>query len=173
MQAEVVALRLVHILGGIFWVGTGLFSVLFLMPALTQAGPAAGPVMAALQQRKLYTALPVAAMLTILSGVRLMWIMSAGFSAAYFATPMGHTFAAAGLAGIAAFVLALSVARPAAMQMGKLGAMLANSAGAPDGERQRIAGELERVRRRMIWANMVAVTLVVVAAAGMAVARYL
>ena len=72
MSTELVVLRLVHILGGIFWLGSGLFTTFFLIPALGRAGPAAaGPVMGALQQRRLFTVLPVVALLTILSGVRL------------------------------------------------------------------------------------------------------
>ena len=89
MTAEILVLRLVHILGGIFWVGSGLFTTFFLVPALASSGPSAGPVMTALQRRHLFTALPVSALLTILSGLRLMWIGSAGFAPAYFASASG------------------------------------------------------------------------------------
>ena len=41
MIAEILVLRLVHVLGGMFWVGSGLFSTFFLLPALAGAGPAA------------------------------------------------------------------------------------------------------------------------------------
>ena len=104
MTAELLLLRLVHILGGIFWVGSGLFTTFFLIPALGRTGPAAaGPVMGALQQRRLFTVLPTVAVLTILSGIRLLQITSAGFSGAYLATLTGRTFLWSGLAAIAAF----------------------------------------------------------------------
>jgi hypothetical protein len=45
MAAEVLVLRLVHILGGIAWVGFAAFNTYFLIPSLGEAGPAAGPVM--------------------------------------------------------------------------------------------------------------------------------
>ena len=75
MTAELIFLRLVHILGATFWLGSGLFTTFFLVPALGQVGPAgAGPVMGALKQRGLFTVLPVMALLTILSGARLLHI---------------------------------------------------------------------------------------------------
>lgn len=58
MNGELIVLRLVRILCGIFWVGSGLFSSLFLAPALAGSGEAMGPVMAGLQRRGLFTALP-------------------------------------------------------------------------------------------------------------------
>src|SRR5688572_115483 len=105
MNAELLVLRLVHIVGGIFWVGSGLFTSLFLLPALARSGPAAGAVMAGLQRRRLFTALPAVAVLTMLSGLRLMWIVSAGFSASWLASATGGTYAASGAAAIVAFVL--------------------------------------------------------------------
>lgn len=59
MNPEILVLRLVHVLGGVFWLGSGLFTAFFLMPALATAGPAAGPLMGALQRRKLFTVLPI------------------------------------------------------------------------------------------------------------------
>ena len=40
-MAELIVLRLVHVLGGIFWVGAGLFNMVYLGPAMAAAGPAA------------------------------------------------------------------------------------------------------------------------------------
>lgn len=61
MSAELIVLRLVHVLGGIFWVGSGLFMVFFLVPAMGTVGPTAGQVMGGLQQRRLITVVPVIA----------------------------------------------------------------------------------------------------------------
>ena len=84
MEAELIVLRLIHVLGGIFWVGSALFTAIYLVPSLAQAGPAAGQVMGALQRRRLFIVLPTVAVLTVLSGIRLMQLTSDGFSAAYF-----------------------------------------------------------------------------------------
>lgn len=170
MFAELVVLRIIHVLGGIFWLGSGLFTTFFLMPALGRVGPAtAGPVMGALQQRRLFTILPVVALLTILSGLRLFQIASAGFAPAYLASRTGQTFMWSGIAAVAAFLLSVLVARPAALRAGQLGAAIA---GLPEGQRAESGAEVERLRRRSGVASIAATSLLIAAAAGMAVARY-
>lgn len=122
MPLEILLLRLVHVLGGIFWAGGGIYGALFVTPALIAAGPAAAPIIADMQRRKLFTVLPVVAILTMLSGLRLLWIVSGGFGAAYFGTRQGLTYALAGGASIVAFLVALTVARPAGVRLGQLAA---------------------------------------------------
>ena len=170
MLHEFIVLRLVHILGGIFWVGSGIFTSFFLIPALAASGSGAGQIMAGLQRRKLFTVLPIVAVLTILSGLRLMWLTSGGFAPAYFASSNGRTYAASGVAAIIAFLLSLLVARPAAIRTASLGA---SRASAPDdAARARIDGQLAALRRRGEVASAIAVTLLILGAAGMAIARY-
>lgn len=171
MNAEIIVLRLLHVLGAILWVGSGLFTYLFLMPALKPGTPAFGEVMAGLQRRKLFTVLPITAVVTMLSGLRLLQIVSNGFSAEYFQLTSGRTYAAAGLASILAFVLSLAVARPAAAKMG--GMMAARQQATSDAERARIDATLASLRRRSAVSTVIAMTLIVVAAGGMAIARYL
>jgi uncharacterized membrane protein len=167
--AEIMVLRLIHILGGIFWLGSGLFTTFFLMPALTASGPAAAQVMSGLQQRRLFNVLPIVALLTIASGLRLMWITSAGFAPAYFASGTGRTFVWSGAAAILGFLSSVVVARPATVRAMKLAASLGT---APDSAREAITARLARLRRIATIASIVAVALVGLAAAGMAVARY-
>jgi len=45
MDISMLILRVIHILLGIFWVGTALFFVLFFEPTIRAAGPAGGAVM--------------------------------------------------------------------------------------------------------------------------------
>ena len=169
-MTELLVLRIVHVLGGIFWLGSGLFTSFFLIPALGSLGPkAAGPVMGALQQRRLFTVLPVVAILTIVSGVRLLHIASAGFAPAYFDSRTGQTLLWSGVAAVIAFLLSLVVSRPAAIRLGQLSASLATI---PEAERAGRSSEIERLRRRSSIASTVAMVLLVAAAVGMAVARY-
>ena len=171
MSTELLVLRIVHILGGIFWLGSGLFTTFFLVPALGRLGPAAaGPVMGALQQRRLFTILPVVALLTIISGARLLQIVSGGFAPAYFASRPGQTLLWSGVAAVGAFLLSILVARPAAVRSGELSASLATM---PDAERAARLTEVEHLRRRSGLASTVAMVLLIGAAIGMAVARYL
>jgi uncharacterized membrane protein len=170
MMIELLALRVIHILGGILWLGSALFMSLFLVPALTSPGVNGGQVFAALQKRRLFNVLPLVALLTIASGLRLMWITSGGYSAAYFATPTGRAFAASGAAAIVAFVLSLLVSRPTAVRSATIGASLAS---APAEQRDGLTQELARLRRRGARATAAGGTLLVLGAAGMAMARYL
>lgn len=170
MTAEILVLRLVHILSGIFWLGSALFTTFFLAPAVATLGPAGGALMAALRQRRLMTYLPLAALLTILSGLRLMWITSSGFSAHYVASAGGRTYIVAGIAAIIGFLVGMFLARPSAMKMGRLGASIAQ---VPEDRKAAIAAELEILRRRNTLWSSVALVLIVLSAAGMAVARYL
>ena len=56
---EIIILRLVHVLGGLIWVGAGVFNVLFVGPALARSGPAAGSVMAEMRRRGMFVFLPI------------------------------------------------------------------------------------------------------------------
>lgn len=170
MTAELLLLRLIHILGGIFWLGTGLFSALFLAPALAMSGVDAGRVFAALQQRRFFTILPLVAVLTIASGLRLLWIGSGGVDARYFATATGATYGYSGAATIVAFLLSMLISRPSAARAGQLAAALAS---APETGPARLASEIEALRRRGLVAGNIAMALLILGAAGMAVARYL
>jgi len=170
MAIELLVLRLVHILCGIFWVGSGLFTGLFLFPALATPGIQPGPVVNALRERGLMTALPITALLTIGSGLRLMALTSAGFSSAWFATSTGRAYAAAGAASVVAFLISLLIARPAAVKAAQLGGSLAN---APENQRATLGAQLASLRRRNAVSSAIVLALLIFAAAGMSVARYL
>lgn len=171
MKAELLILRLVHILGGIFWVGGMMYSTFFLVPALGDSPAVAGQLMAGLQKRRLFLILPIVALLVILSGIRLMWIASAGFSDSYLQTPTGRTFSASALAAIVAFLLSVLVSRPTFVRIARLGASLASIT--DQGEKERISAQMQRLRRGVTVANGIVVVLLLFAASGMAIARYM
>jgi uncharacterized membrane protein len=171
MKAEFLVLRLVHILGGIFWVGSLMYTSFFLVPVVRSSPAVAGQVMAGLQKRRLFIILPIVALLTIASGLRLLMIASAGFDGVYFSTSAGRTYSAGGVAAIVAFLLSMLVSRPAFVHVGKLGASLATTT--DEAGRQRITAEMQRLNRRATVANGIVVVLLLLTAAGMATARYL
>src|SRR5215208_4208912 len=113
MQAELLVLRVVHVLGAIFWVGGSTFAALFLMPAATQAGAAGGQVMAILVRRKVFVIFPIVGVVTMLAGIRLMMITSTGFRREYFAMASGKTYAVSAILAVVALLLGIVVARPA------------------------------------------------------------
>ncbi|MBC8089827.1 MAG: hypothetical protein H7Z40_21410 [Phycisphaerae bacterium] len=167
-MTELLVLRVVHILAGIFWLGAGLMTSLFLVPALSSAGAAGGAVMQALRARGLMTWMPVAAGLTMFSGTRLFWIASGGALGAYAATPSGRVFALAGAASVAGFLIAMFVGRPAQQQAMQLQQSAVDHADKRKAIEQRIA----RLRRRGSLASLAGLLLLVASATGMSVARY-
>lgn len=169
-MGEIVVLRLVHVVGGIFWVGSMMYLTFFLLPAIAELGPTAGQVMAALQRRKPFVWLPIVALLTIVSGLRLLMISSASFSASYLATPTGQAYLGAGVLAIIALVVGLVVNRPL---MGRMMALSASLADADTATRERVGAEIAAVRSRARAAAVLVTWMLVVAAAGMAVGRYL
>ena len=169
-MAEIFVLRVVHVLGGMFWVGSALFSMFYLFPAMGEAGAAAGPIMGSLQRRHLFVVMPAVALLTILSGVRLMWMTSGGFPAAYFATGSGATYGWSGAAALVAFMGGVFVQRPTGVLMGEIQQALAKTT--DENARADLMARLERLQRRNTMVGRVLVVLLIVAAAGMAVGRY-
>ena len=169
MQAELIVLRVIHVVGGVMWVGAAMFMMFFLGPAIQTMGPAAAQVMGGLQKRKFMVILPIVALLTMLSGLRLMMIASGNFGAGYFQTPMGRTFAAAGALAILAFVIGLLVNRPTMVKMGTLQQSMVSDPVSKD----KIAAEIKALQRRMAIAGTIVTTMLLLAAVGMAIARYM
>lgn len=167
---EIIVLRLIHVLGGVFWVGGALLNFLFVVPAITAAGPAAaGPIMAGFKQRRVHIVMPTVALLTLLSGLRLMMIQSGGFDAAYFSTGLGMAFATGGVLATLAFLIGVSVAMPAQKRMGALGPTLATG---DESARAAAQAEMARLQGRLRTVGPIVTVLLVLSAVAMAVARY-
>lgn len=170
MNALILVLRLVHILGGIMWVGAVVFTSFFLLPAMRDAGPAAaGAVMGALQRRKFMVFMPIVALCTIVSGFWLFMIVGGDDLGAFARSPMGQTLSgAAGLAVIGLFA-GLIVIRPAAEAAAKLAQRIPSAA---EGERPALQQQMQSLQRRTATASTIVTAMLIVAAIGMAVARY-
>jgi uncharacterized membrane protein len=170
MRAELLILRFLHIISGIIWVGSGVFAAFFLVPALVANRQLMPQVMEALQRRRAFIIIPTFGLLAILSGIRLLWIDSAGFADSYMHTGVGRTFSVGGTAAIIALLFQLFVARPAGVKLGVIAAQLAASPSAD--ERERLNAEADRLRRRNAMGTLAAVLFGLLAASAMAVARY-
>src|SRR5438876_10904942 len=83
LEPGLLTLRLLHILSGVFWVGTLIFNAIFLLPAIRDAGPEGAKVAAALMRRRFLVVIPAVAVSSILSGFWLYWRDSAGFQPAF------------------------------------------------------------------------------------------
>ncbi len=171
MNLLVLTVRLLHIVLGVFWAGTLIFFAAFLVPAVQDVGPDGGKVMAALQRRRFLDVMPIAAALTILSGLWLYWRMSAGFNPAWVTSRVGLALGLGGLAALVAFGIGVGIMRPATLRAGALAAGLAQSPEGPDRAAQ--LSTVQQLRGRVAAAGRLVAALLTVATALMAVARYL
>jgi uncharacterized membrane protein len=167
----IITLRLIHILAGVFWAGTAMFTAVFLLPSIRALGPAGAPVMQQIAQvRKLPRYFLGAGALTVISGIGLYSAASGGFKNEWMRSGTGVTFGIGALFGILAITIGIFVATPTAKKAGVLGAAIASAGKPPSPEQQ---AEMQRLQARMGKASASGAILLVLAAAAMAVARYI
>ncbi|HEY6222584.1 MAG TPA: hypothetical protein VIW26_02265 [Gemmatimonadales bacterium] len=157
-MALLLLMRLLHILSGIFWAGTMMFNTAFLFPALKDTGPDGAKVGMALTKRRFPVITPIVALVTILSGLWLFWRTSGGFQESFMQSHMAKTLSFGAACAIVAFIIGVIVVRPAMVQAMALAQSNPQRA------------QLLRVRADRV--GRVVTGLVVLAAAAMAVARY-
>lgn len=170
MTAEILILRLIHVVGGVIWVGGATYIAFALAPAIGAAGPAGAPVMANVARTKLFLWLPAIAVLTMLAGVRLMQLTAHGSASTYFATGPGRGYVTGALCALIGFCVAMIIARPS---MRKAGMLMASKASAPESSHGGIDAQVAALRIRGAQAGVVSSVFLLLATAAMAVARYL
>lgn len=170
MHAELLILRIIHVVGAVLWAGTALFVSFFLLPAMGAAGPAGVPVMGALVKRRLFVIVPTAAVLTMLAGLRLLWLISDGYGASYFASRSGMTYAGGTVVSIVAYTIFLTVNRPA---LGKMGPLQQQMAQVSEAERAPLMAQLNALRGRTAAGSKAIAYLLIIAAITMAIGRYM
>lgn len=163
-------MRLLHVTFGAFWVGAIFFVVLFLEPSVRQAGPNGAPVMRGIMQRRYLDVIPAVALVTLLSGLWLVWRDSAGFQSEWFSSPFGMTLSIGMTAAIVAFAIGVSVMRPAAMQMGQKA--MAMQQATDDTQRGTLVTEMGNLQARVRAAGRWVASLLLIAVVTMAIARY-
>jgi uncharacterized membrane protein len=118
MPGELIALRILHIGGGVFWVGTTLFAAFFLEPSVSAAGPAGGEVMKRLNATRFHPVMITLTLLTLLAGLRLLWILSGGFNATWVRSSSGLCYMIGGVSALVGFVIGAAVNGPTARKLG-------------------------------------------------------
>lgn len=169
MSWLMIVLRLVHVVGGVLWVGFAVFGAFFLFPSIAETGPDGGKVMAALQRRGLITVFPVLALLTILSG---FWLYgrAARMAPGFTSSRMGMTLGFGGLCALIALLLGAVVITPS-MNRAMATAQQAAKA-ATDEERQALLALSAQRRARAAIGTRIVASLLILAACAMAVGRY-
>ncbi len=170
MDLILIALRLIHILAGIFWAGAAVLAAAFLTPAVRALGPNGGKVMQQLiGKQKLSMYISLAAYLSTLAGIVLYWRTSLGFQIAWILAPSGLMFTIGALAGIITIVMGQLVNAPTAARMSALAKEMQAAGGPPKPEQ---IAEMQKLQTRLGQAGVIAAILLIIASSAMAIARY-
>jgi uncharacterized membrane protein len=169
-QAITLLLRLIHILGGIFWVGSAVLVAGFLLPTVRATGPEGGRFMQHLMgRRRLPVYLAIAMLLTVLSGFVMYARVAAATNGAWAGTPPGIAYGLGGLAAVLGAVTGMVMGGASARRMAAIGQRITET-GRPTPEQQ---AEMERLQGRMALGSRLTAGLLVISAGAMAIARYL
>ena len=169
MDVGLIIARLIHVSAGVFWAGTMFFSARFLIPALDDAGPEGGKVVNGLVKHGFMTAIPIAAILGILSGIYLLWRASSGFNDTYMSSGPGRTYSIGGTAALIAFAIGGTIVRSS---MTKSLTLANSAASAPESERAGIMAEAGKHRAKGSAATKIVAGLLLITVICMAIGRY-
>lgn len=166
-----IILRVVHILVGVFWVGSAIFLFLYLQPSVKELGPTGQQFMGHLvEKKKLPVVILTSAVVTIFAGILLYWRDSNGFDPDWITSATGLAFTVGGVAAILAFVFGLILVKPAMDRMSSIGEAIAMGGGPPT-EAQ--ISEMQRLGSRLTLIGQINLLLLIVAVVAMAAARFL
>jgi uncharacterized membrane protein len=169
-ETILIILRILHILAGVFWVGSAIFYFLFVEPLVKDLGPAGPRFMQGLIERKRYPLyMNVASALTVVAGALLYWNTSGGLQGAWFRTGAGLGFTIGAAIALVVYLIGFLMIRPRAERLGKLGKQIGQSGGPPTAEQ---AAELGLLSHQMRAIERVDVILLTLALLAMATARY-
>ena len=105
MNTLIIVLRLIHVIGGMFWLGSTLLMVLFILPSVHATIESGQKFLAHLLTKTHYgRMLGASVILTMLAGASLYWIDSAGFTSGWTRSGPGWGFGIGGTLGVIAFI---------------------------------------------------------------------
>jgi uncharacterized membrane protein len=169
-QTVTLALRLIHIVSGVFWAGAVFLMVGFIFPSVRDAGPGAAPFMQQVQRRRLPVFMNAAAGLTMLSGLILYGRAIAMTDGAWARTNSAMLFGIGGLATIIAAIIGGAFVSRSGVRLGKLGEAIQATGRPPSAEQ---AAEMAALQVKMGKAMRIVAALLLIAVITMATARYI
>ena len=167
-----ILLRIVHIVTGVIWVGSLFVVVVFVQPSAATLGPAGAPFMSELRRRRFVDVVFIDALFTVLAGSFLYWHdwhMYPSFGD-WIGSSFGASLTVGGLLAISGLGVAAAVTRPTIGRLVALGRQVAESGGPPTPE---TAARIGALQHRLVVAERVSFSLVLLAVVAMASARYL
>ncbi len=170
MEFFVVAPRVLHVLAGLFWVGSAVIFRPFFLPVLRSAGPAGDKIMHGIAQTRLSIAIDISAVVTTASGLILYWQVSGGVNADWIASEAGITVTAGSLAGVVALFLGAVIGGPMLRKRLRLATEVESSTDPATAEQK---AHIETVHNRLGRYQPYQIALMVFAIITMIAARYM
>ncbi len=166
MNYLVVVLRLIHIMFGMFWVGTSVFLGMFLTPAMT-ANPESAPKYMAflITKARLHTRVSIAAILTVFAGGALYWIDSQGLTSGWTSSGPGWGFGIGALFALIGLVYGLQVG----VHSARVGTVASQIQGKPTDEQMQI---IKGSQKQLSIVGPISTIALILALICMATARY-
>ncbi len=171
MGIELVLLRLIHICTGAFWAGGTIYVALFVLPAVKALGPDGGKFMGQLTKtRKLPVFMNVVSSLNIITGLRLLMILTDNFkNSAWFSTHYGICISIGMVAALGAFSIGFFSSRPTTNKVNAIAASIAAAGGPPSPEQ---AAQLGALRAKMAKSLVIMAWHLAAALIFMSLAKY-
>jgi uncharacterized membrane protein len=166
MNNLMIVLRLIHIIGGMFWIGSTLLMVLFILPSVNATMESGQRFLGHFLTKTHYgRVLGLSAILTMLAGASLYWIDSAGFSSNWTRSGPGWGFGIGGILGVIGFILGNRFGN----NIMTLGRTAATTEGTPTAEQKAIMEAAQKPLRALGAISTFALLLALIC---MATARY-
>lgn len=168
MDVFMIIMRLFHVVSGAFWVGWGVYMLLFMLPVVQELGQEGGKVMSALLRVTPWAmAMPTVAGLTMLSGILMYGKVSDGFNADWMKLTSSIVLSIGAVAGIAGGLHGGATVGRASSRMKVLITEMGSNP--PNAEQ---AAELAKLRPYIAQHARISTIIVVFALACMATFRY-
>lgn len=165
MEIVYVSVRVLHVLFGVFWAGAAFLVVLFLEPSIRDAGPAGGQVLGGLVRRGYLRFVSVVALVNVLTGLWLLWVMSGRFSPGFMGSTSGMLLSTGMLTGLLALGVGVHMVHGSVRRLTALEARRSASATPSSADED---GEVAQLQRKVRIFTRIGALLLLVSVVTMA-----
>jgi uncharacterized membrane protein len=163
-------LRIIHIFGGVFWVGGSVMHVAFIEPSAKATAPEGTKFVQYLMGRGRFALfMTISSALTVISGGLLFWYASGGLQPGWITSGPGLVYTMGSVVGILVYIFGMTLVKPRADQLGALGREIAAAGGAPTPTQM---AQLQKLDQELTLVGRVDFALLAISTLAMATARY-
>jgi uncharacterized membrane protein len=165
MNTLIIVLRLIHVIGGVFWVGTSLLFYFFITPSIRAAAETGQKFLGYLMKTHFGEVHGLSAILTVLAGAGLYWIDSGGFTSGWMTSGPGLGFGIGGIFGFLGVISGILNALP----LRTLTETIAKIQGSPTPEQME---NIQAAQKKLDVIGRIDIVILMLALTFMSTARY-